>query len=136
MGTTWFGSHLEKALVFDDIPCKTGLCWPRRQWWVWIMTRGDSGNRQTFQMSRECGLAAACACRSCVCICPALTFMVALGKGPRTCFLDWEIKWKLTFFWKPFSWYWLFCERKRPRSRLSPLRPTVGGGGLEDVAER
>lgn len=55
-------------------------------------------------MSRECGLVA----RAFVFVSASellfLSFVAALAKGLKTCFLDWEIKWKLTFFWKPFSW--------------------------------
>lgn len=53
---------------------------------------------KTFQMSRECGLVARALVFVSVSELLLLSFVAALGKGLKTCFLDWEIKWKLTFF--------------------------------------
>lgn len=89
------GTHSEKSLVLGCLPCKAGMDVLAQAAVVDAdhdeMT--DSGNRQTFQMSGECGLVVLNLYLYSGCY-----FIVdALWKGMRACFLDWEIKWILRF---------------------------------------
>lgn len=112
------GNHSEKSLALGRLPCKAGMDVLAQAAVVDAdcdeMT--DSGNRQTFQMSEECGLVLNLYLYSCCCF-----IVAALRNGMRACFLDWEIKWMLKFFGSLLVGIGFSVRERRRRSRLGPL---------------